>query len=162
MEYGLTLKNWINSNENIECKLLYRLTEHGESFSKFHELCDNNGPLLVLFQVNDGNKIGLYTPLILGKPKWQSDMETFIFNLNKKKKYKKKEKDESLYYAFNHGIYTSEFGNGASCNSMRKLVHYADTINNYYENGSEILPSNGKKAYYDLLEVEVFKVSKAL
>ena len=42
---------------------------------------------------------------------------------------------------------------------MKILVHYAGSINSYYKNGSEILPSNKQQTYYELLEVEVFKVS---
>ena len=156
------LKNWINPNCEMKYELLYRLSEHEEKFSKFHELCDNKGPLLVLYLVNTGDKIGLYTPLILAnqeKISWQGDMETFLFNLNQNKKYIKNKNDYSLYYNYDHGIYTGEIGNGASCKTMKKLVHYAGTINSYYKNGSEILPSNKQKTYYELLEVEVFRVS---
>ena len=42
---------------------------------------------------------------------------------------------------------------------MKKIIHYSNDINLYYENGSEILPSKGETKYYDLLEVEVFKIS---
>ena len=86
-------------------------------------------------------------------------METFLFNLNQNKKYIKIKKNKSLYYDSDHGIYTADFGNGTSCKTMKKLVHYADNINSSYKNGSEILPSNKQKTYYELLEVEVFKVS---
>ena len=111
MEYSKTLKNWINPNENIECELLYRLSEHGEKFSKLHELCDNEGPLLILYHVKNGDKVGIYTPLILDKNKsgWQNDIDTFIFNLNQNKKYKKISNDASLYYDFQYGIYTADF-----------------------------------------------------
>ena len=165
IEYYYILKNWIDPNEEIKYELLYRLSEHGEEFSKFHELCDNKGPLLVLYHVNNGDKIGLYTPLILNhqnKSYWQNDKETFLFNLNQNKKYIKIKKNDSLFYGNDHGIYTAEFGNGMSCKTMKKLVHYASTINSYYKDGSEILPSNKQTTYYELLEVEVFKVSKTL
>ena len=160
MEYSKTLKNWINPNENIECELLYRLSEHGEKFSKLHELCDNEGPLLILYHVKNGDKVGIYTPLILDKNKfgWQDNIDTFIFNLNQNKKYKIIKNDSSLYYNIQFGIYTAYFGNHLDCGNMRKLVYWPNYINSYYENGSEILPSKGEKAYYELLEVEVFKV----
>ena len=160
--YSNALKNWINPKENIKYELLYRLSENGESFSKFHELCDNKGPLLVLFHVQDGNKIGLYTPLILDQNKkgWQNDMETFLFNLNQNKKYKKIENSCSLYYDNNFGVFTAYFGNHGENKTMRQLKHFANSINFYYENGSRILPSQNQEKNYDLLEVEVFKVSK--
>ena len=163
-EYIKALKEWINPNENLNCKLLYRLSEHGEQFSKFHELCDNKGPLLVLYQVKDGNKVGIYTPLILDNNSdesgWKNDIDTFIFNLNQIKKYKKIKINKSLYYGTNYGMYTKQFGNGGTCQTMKKLVHYTDDINYYYEKGSEILPSKGKTNYHDLSEVEVFQIIK--
>ena len=42
--------------------------------------------------------------------------------------------------------------------SMRSIKHWANDINNYYDNGSEILPSNNQVKVYDLIEVEVFKI----
>ena len=132
--------------------------------SNFQNFMNYVGPLLVLYQVKDGSKVGIYTPLILGKnaiiSEWKDDMDTFLFNLNQIKKYKKINIKSSLFYAGDHGMYTAEFGNGRSCQTMKRLVHYADYINSYYEKGSEILPSQGKQAYYDLLEVEVFQVIK--
>ena len=94
---------------------MYRLSEHGEQFSKFHELCDNKGPLLALYQVIDGNKVGIYTPLILDNNSdescWKNDIDTFIFNLNQIKKYKKIKINKSLCYGTNYGMYTKQFGN---------------------------------------------------
>ena len=140
--------------------MLYRLSEHGDKYSKFHELCDNKGPLLTLYQIKNGDKIGIYTPLILDKNKsgWQKDIDTFIFNLNQNKKYKKIKSDSSLFYSIQFGIYTADFGNDSNCGNMKKLVHWSNYINSYFENGSEILPIKGEKAFYELLEVEVFEV----
>ena len=38
------------------------------------------------------------------------------------------------------------------------ISHYADDINKYFENGSEVLPSNNKTKEYDLIETEVYKI----
>ena len=42
---------------------------------------------------------------------------------------------------------------------MKKIVLYPGGINNYFENGSQILPNKMSIIYYDLSEVEVFKIS---
>ena len=42
---------------------------------------------------------------------------------------------------------------------MKKIKHYSNYINDYFENGSEILPSNGQEKFYDLYDVEVFKIT---
>ena len=90
MNYNLSLKNWINPSKKIKAELLYRLSDNADNSSTFHELCDNKGPTLTLFHVNDGNIVGIYTPLSWdSSSEWKKDMETFIFNLNKNQKYKK-------------------------------------------------------------------------
>jgi len=156
-QYCKSLKNWIDPNKDLKFELLYRLSENGEAFSKIHELCDNKGPTLTLFHIKDGNKVGIYTPLILdNKSNWKNDMNTFIFNLNKNQKFKKLKNDCSLYCNSNYGIYTADFGN----DSIKAIKLYGNEINSYYENGLDILPNNRETKSYDLEEMEVYKISK--
>ena len=83
-------------------------------------------------------------------------METFIFNLNKNQKYKKINSDYSINCNSSLGPYT--YGFGCQNNSMKSILHYSNDINNYYVNGSEILPSNNQTKTYNLLESEVYKI----
>jgi len=110
--YNESLKNWINPSRKIKAKLLYRLSENGENYSTFHELCDNKGPTLTLFHVNDGNIVGIYTPLSWDSSYfgyWKEDMDTFIFNLNKNQKYKKLNESGSIRCDSSCGPQTSNF-----------------------------------------------------
>ena len=111
------LKEWINPSKKIKAELLYRLSENGDKCSTFHQLCDSKGPTLTLFHVNDGNKVGIYTPLSWdSNSNWKdNDIETFIFNLNKNQKYKKIKNDCSIYCRNSCGPYTAYFG----CNKWR-------------------------------------------
>ena len=157
-QYIKSLQNWINGeNKNIKTELLYRMSDNGEEISKFHELCDNKGPTLTLFHANDGNKVGIYTSLSwdTNTNGWKEDKNTFIFNLNQNKKYQNIRIKYSIYCDNTHGPYTDYFGN---YKTMKNLLHDAANINNTYENGINILPSHGKKKYYDLVETEVFKI----
>ena len=78
-DYNESLKNWINPSRKIKAELLSWLSENGDNKLKFHELCDNKGPTLTLFHVNDGNIVGIYTPLSWGSNSlWKNDMDTFI------------------------------------------------------------------------------------
>ena len=157
-EYNRRLKEWINPNKIIKSELLYRLSRDGEEFSKFHELCDNKGPTLTLFEVEDGNKGGIYTPLSWdSNSQWKKDMETFLFNLNKNAKYKKIRNDNSIYCYNNHGPYVDYFG--FYSDKMKKIDHYGSNINNYFEKGSEILPNNTSNLqYFNVKEVEIYKI----
>ena len=164
MEYIKSLRKWINpENKNIKDELLYRLTNDGEDYSKFHELCDNQGSTLTLFEINDGNITGIFTSIPWDNNNsgiWKVDEKVFIFNLNQNKKYKNIRSQYSIYCSKKYGPYTDYFGIKANeKKNMKSLFHDAHNINNTYENGMDILPSNGKTKYYDLIEVEVFKIS---
>ena len=113
-KYSDCLKNWINPSKKIKAELLYRLSRDGVDKSTFHKLCDNKGPTLTLFHVNDGNIVGIYTPLSWDSISyWKNDMDTFIFNLNKNQKYKKLKADCSIYSYQAHGFWAYKFGCGA-------------------------------------------------
>ena len=158
--YIKMLKNWINPNKKIETQLLYRLSRDGDQISKFHELCDDKGPTLTLFKVDDGNIGGIYTPLSWDNhTTWKNDMESFMFNLNKNKKYKKIRNDCSIWANFDFGPWSYSFGFQGN-NQMKKIEHRGNCINDYYENGSEILSNNSSGyKFFNVIDVEVFKIN---
>ena len=41
---------------------------------------------------------------------------------------------------------------------MKSIIHWGNDISNYYDKGSDILPSNNKTKEYDLIETEVYKI----
>ena len=157
--YNENLKNWINPSKKIKAKLLYRLSENGDKFSTFHKLCDNKGPTLTLFHVNDGNIVGIYTPLSWDSySDWKNDINTFIFNLNKNQKFKKLVNDGSIKCVSSYGPWTSDFGCRHINLSTSSITHKSNLINDYYDKGSEILQSNNQEKIYDLIETEVYKI----
>ena len=157
--YNESIKNWINPKAFIKAELLYRLSRDGEEISKFHELCDNKGATLSLLEIENGNKLGIFTPL-----SWDNhsdkkiDMETFIFNLNKNQKYKKYNNNKySIYCRNNFGpwVYCFRFFK----EKMKKVKHQGLGINEVYEKGSELFPNNNIcDKYFNVKEVEVFKI----
>ena len=157
-KYNLTLKNWINPSKKIKAELLYRLSEKGDEFSTFHKLWDNKGPTLTLFHVNDGNIIGIYTPLSWDSiSNWKNDIDTFIFNLNKNLKCKKLISEQSIYCNSSYGPTTARFGYSSN-SPINFIKHWANEINKYYDKGSEILPSNNEERVYELIETEIYKI----
>ena len=159
-EYKKAIKKWINSNKNIKAELLYKKSRDGDQISKFHELCDNKGPTLTLFQTEDGNIGGIYTPLSWDNHTgWKNDLDTFMFNLNKSKKYKKLKNNFSIYMTKDCSPWSYAFG-FSSTYQMNKIEHGGININKIYENGAEILPNNNQEAkWFDVVEVEVFEIN---
>ena len=166
--YNMDLKRWINPSKNLKAELLYRLSENGEKYETFHELCDKKGPTLTLFHLKEkDSKVGIYTPLSWDKDDYtKGDMETFIFNLSKEEKYKKIKPDDSICCRSGYGPYTRFFG----CypvdkyNSMKYLYYFnynnsKYTLDDYYERSQNILPNiGGNYKIYELIELEVFKI----
>ena len=135
--YNMDLKKWINPNKNLKAQLLYRLSENGEKYETFHELCDKKGPTLTLFHLKDnGHKMGIYTPLSWDKDnKTKNDMETFIFSLNKEQKYKKVSGSNSIRSPSNYGPCTEYFGcYNQDKNDMLRFPHcFHLSYLSYYE-----------------------------
>jgi len=144
------------SIKKIYAELLYRLTRDGDDISTFHALCDNKGPTLALFQTDNENIVGIYTPLSWDSTSgWKSDMDTFIFNLNKNQKYKKLKEYYSIYCESSYGPYAGNFG----CHkSMKSIIYKVDYINNYYYKYSKIFNSSVGINEYHLFETEVYKI----
>jgi len=159
IEYNELIKNWINPDKKIKGELLYRLSKDGDQISTFHNLCDNKGPTLTLFETKEGNKGGIYTPLLWDSSSgWKEDMETFIFNLNINQKCKKLKNGYSIKCNSDYGPWVSSFGFYRT-NNMRKIQHQGLGINEYYEKAAEILQNNSRNTkYFDVKEVEVYKI----
>ena len=156
--YNKLLKSWINNNKIINAELLYRLTRDGDKVSKFHELCDNQGSTLTLFCASDGNVGGIYTPMSWDTTSREKcDTETFMFNLNKTEKYNHIGNKTSIWCIDYFGPWTDCFGFD---NTMKKIEHRGIIVNTAYERGAEILPNNTEKTvYFDINEVEIYKIS---
>ena len=145
---------WIK--ENIKTELLYKLSDNGEEVSTFHKLCDNQGATLILFHTKEGKKVGMFTSLSwVSDSLSKEDKEAFVFDLNNNKKYKII-KDISIYCDKNCGPHISCLGYFQLPN-MKKIIIFS-SINQFYENGYDILDNNGRESNYDLDEIEVFKI----
>ena len=156
-EYSKSLKKWINKDD-IKIEVLYRLSRDGDKTSKFHELCDHQGPTLTLFHTFDGNKVGFFTQLEWDSQSgWKHDMNTFLFSFNKNKKYDKINENYSICCSNLLGPYAQ----GLGCNyEMKRITHYSKSINSYFNKGYDIMPSRDiYEMHYDLLELEVFKIN---
>ena len=85
-------------------------------------------------------------------------METFMFNLNKKHKYKKITNECSIYCNYDHGPWTKGFGTDSGCGTIRK-IRVINVINSYFKNGIDILPDiNSDWKFFNVKELEVFKI----
>jgi len=116
-KYIEAIYNWINPKNKIDIELLYRKSRDGDSYSTFHQLCDNKGKTLILIKGTENFIIGAYTPIKWNdySDKWLKDDESFVFSLSNNKIYRKKEKStESIYCNYNCGPWFGGIGFGGN------------------------------------------------
>ncbi|XP_056000062.1 interferon-induced protein 44-like [Ostrea edulis] len=74
------LSEWIDRECHLE--LLYKISVHGGTADKFHELCDDKGPTVTIFYNTDNNVYGGYTSLSWkSEGSWCTDKLSFLFKL---------------------------------------------------------------------------------
>ena len=156
------LKKWIDSSEKkLETELLYRLSKDGESIATFHQLCDNKGPTISIFEKTDGTVIGIYSPLSFDTSynNFKQDMNTFIFNLDNLTKFEKIKAGGSIYCKDTFGPYVSYFGMwDGSVKNMKQCYYHPSSTKDNFKNGDNIIPNEKKYFTFDLKEVEIWKV----
>ena len=164
-DYIKILLEWTNSKK---IELIYRGTRDGSQSEKFHELCDNKGPTIVLYKNERGNIFGGYASI-----SWQNNGEdksapdSFIFTLTniydiKPTKFESKKDRKEVYHNPNWG---PRFGNGRDIGTEGDYLKtdsytafpytYIDTLGK----GKKIFTGdyNIKTQYYKIKEIEVFK-----
>ena len=86
-------------NKNPIFKLLYRATRDGDDCSIFHQRCDNNRQILVLYKTTKGIILGGYTEVgYQGNDRNNViDNKAFFFSCDRKKVYKVKQNKTAIY-----------------------------------------------------------------
>ena len=85
------VKDWIGKNFTSE--LLFSTSKNGFKPTEFHRLCDNKGPTIIFIETKKGCIFGGYTELDWDKSSgYKTDESTFLFSINNKAKYTRKNK----------------------------------------------------------------------
>ena len=138
----------------IKSELLYRMSRDGIEYSQFHNLCDNKGATITLIKLEDGNILGIYTPLSWDSTSvWKNDLNMFIFNLTENIKCIKNNQDNNGIYCYsNHGPYTHVIQFYGK--KMNEIYFYPNCTD---YNGCNKIYSKSE-GNYKTVEVEVFTI----
>ena len=155
------LNNW---KENIKTQLLYKKSRDGNDFNTFHNLCDNKGKTLTLIQSSEGFIIGGYTPLEWNRNSgWKNDNDTFLFSITNKRIYKKKDNNTfSIYCGEDQGPWFPLIGfreTGKKNMSQGQFLYKENPGDTYFEGINEIIPNENKDRFFNVKEVEVYKLT---
>ena len=153
---------WTGSR-NME--LLYRGTRDGMSADTFHNKCNYKGPTISLFKNENGYIFGGYTSIDwTSYGNYRSAPDSFIFTLTNMynispTKFSNFNTTYSIYDASNYG---PTFGSGHdiyigfNSNYARIGNCYSDILGKGYS----IFKGNNDNYYFNLQEIEVFKLIK--
>ena len=149
--------SWFDKKPN-KFNLLLDSKKDGDLNITFKEKCFNKSPTMVFVKTTDNLRFGGFTSVTWPEDGNKKDEESFLFSLDKKKKYKIKEnqKENAIYYYQNSCFC---FGSGCDLYINNKCTIAND---NQVGNGSYDLPSecelnNGKKKF-KVLNYEVYYV----
>ena len=161
--------NWIDKSPSnyLKVEKLYTATLKENTSKDFHNKCDGKGPTIVLCEeLNDGYRFGGYA-----KEEWdlsrkiKIDKSSFLFSLDKNKKYSGRE-DRYIYGGANHGPHFGYANLGLiwCYNSISKADAFIGINSHHFQNMNNgeyfNIPKNelcGKREF-QLRKMEVYKV----
>ena len=163
-KYISYLNEWLSKdNQNFKTKLLFRKSINGDSYNEFHRLCDNQGKTITLIQTNNGLIIGGYTTQNWDTSgKWYEDDEAFIFSLTKGKIFPIKKNCKAILGSKYNGPWFACFGFHNKKEDKKGLsqgyYYYRNKNEEYFENYDELIPNDKKEVFFDVKEVEIYKI----
>ena len=159
-EYN-SLKNWILStnNQNKDCNFEILFDSNVPS-KDFHELCDNQTNTLTLIETKNNFKFGGFTESAWSSNKEEKkDNNSFLFSLDKNKKYIKKDKEKSSIYC------NPDYGPFFGSYDKNDIVVKGNIKNGSVKKNGSFLDEelfkeiNGGKSNFIIKNLKVFKIS---
>ena len=136
-------------------KLLLDSKVDGDLNSTFYQKVKNKYPTIVFVKTTKNVTFGGFTSVSWPEEDKKKDDKSFIFSLDKKKKYKIKKSHDAIYY-FKTGFC---FGNGCDLFILDNCTSETD---NQVGNGSYDLPSqfelNNGEQYFQVSSYEVYQI----
>ena len=124
-------------------------------------MCDNQGKTLVLIQTEIGLIIGGYTTKDWNTSgKWYKDDKSFLFSLTKGKIFPIKKNFVSIRGSKELGPWFAYMGfrDRGRKDLTQGIFHYKISGEESFENYNEIIPNNKTDTFFDVKEVEIYKI----
>ena len=87
-------------NGSFTLRLLFRGSRDGMTNDKFHELCDNQGPLLVIIKTNKDILIGGFCSISYknDNSRWNVDPKVVVFSITRNKVYHRLNDEYNVFF----------------------------------------------------------------
>ena len=159
------LQNIYDWTGYLKMELLYRGSRDGSNSNIFHNKCDNQGPTITLFKNEKGHISGGFSPISWQSGnKYISDSNIFIFTLTNiyntnPTKFRSKNSGSECYHGINYGPWFNSmrtYSDYANEKSYSDLSAFQDVLGKGYS----IFTSDNNNHYFQMKEIEVFKLLK--
>eukprot|EP00347_Sterkiella_histriomuscorum_P005659 403355749 len=170
-EFGLLKHLLIKDGVDKKFHLLFKGSNHGFNDSKFHKLCDNQGPTIIFIMSELGQVFGAYTSIPWANPEQHqtySDPSAFLFSLSKRSIHRQYQNFDGAVYHTKHYIFKFGFNCDIAiadnCNyNSNSICHLGGTyelpdnanMQNLNERRSYL---SGGQSRFKVMEIEVYKV----
>jgi len=147
--------SWLDKKpKNVELLLDSKID--GDLNSKFYEKCQKKSPTMVFVKTTENLRFGGYTSVNWPENNYNKDSKSFLFSLDKKQKYKIKQKEKAIYYSKD---FCFSFGGGCDLYIKNKCTSKNDNQvgNASYDLPSEYELNNGKKNF-KVLSYEIYHI----
>ena len=158
------LKKYFKFNSDLTFNLIYRASIDGDEPSDFHAKCDNIPNILVLYYTNKYIQFGGFSSVGFDSSNSsKEDLNSFIFNINNKKIYEAKGKNQIGCFEINgpfFGRFSSAIYLYDDINILTKKTKQHKTNRDIvsYEGFNTDFEINNGEEYFNLIELEVFQI----
>ena len=152
------LKQMKSEGKKIEMKLLYKLSNNGDSASTFHSLCNNKGYTLSLIRNTKGYRCGGFVSKSWSScGNYVSDPNAFLFSLEYKEQYFTNEGNNAFYDISSYGPI---FGNGHDLCIYDSCSQNTSSYCNfpYAYTGTKARCLSGGLYNFKINEIEVYQI----
>ena len=143
--------------------LLYRMTRDGPMGKDFHSRCDNMGPTVSIFKMDNGRRFGGYTSVSWESPtsgNYKNDTKAFLVSFDNAQQIKVNRQQYAIFCNSDYGPYFGQGNLMASQPFNREQYCLSNPGNDYYlitdVNGKSLLTAND--GWFTAKEIEVFQV----
>ena len=161
-EIDIILK-WLDYKNQFRLKLLLDSKIDGDSIETFLIRCSDKFPTIVFIKTTKDRRFGGYSsiPWKNTNGSYERDMNSFIFSLDKRKRYKINKSEYAIITNTHYFAFADGYGFRISKNSTSNNESYSDSNNNgTYIGATEKYELNGEKNFtvssYEVYQIEYF------
>ena len=147
---------WFDNKIPISAKLLLNARIEDNFWKEFFENCGGKKNTMIFIKTTDGERFGGFTSVVWPTDGTVKDMQSFLFSLTKKEKYKINNPDKAI---LTEGGGWISFGLGHDLFLYNKLKNEGGgTVKKYYDISGENYSLSGGKSRFKLTNCEIYQI----